>query len=876
VTKHYTNFEESSVGSAPTGFTKRFNYVDTPADYDTLDVRYETPPVKRRILYVKMAASFSHVDIAMLSFDAMDATADADVACCYVPTEGVSSFGYAALWARASGTTAAATGYALQLRDDGTLRIASVVGGASLGTLVSVASGLTYGEPVWMRFQVIDNELKGKAWQGDRNNEPSAWTLEVTDGDVPDPGWWGVAASGYLTGGVSRINFFSGDTTVGSPEAWLPRTNAEYKEWLESIAERRVLFDLTAIGFDNPAITPPYTRDVPKYVANGGFVTQEFDSPANTPYEPRITKVPVFSREMSLALTGRTSLNLGTIVLANRRQEENGPGELDDWLRMKWKKDYVYGYLGDPSWAKHDYRLIVRGRLGQPTAPNMAEIQFQIADISEAFNEPFQEDTYATAHIQQGRRRPVAIGTSVMVEPPMIDSGTAEFEISEGAVDDDLQAYWTAYDAFVGIIGGFEVASVDAGTDTITATAAHGLLDGYAVIWPVGMVITPPAPLSQGVFYYARDTTSTTLKVAATPGGAAIDLTNTDGTGSIPSAYGINLDGAGGTFTCVSNPTGRVVLGSVRQAGTETGRIDNVYHFILFDKFALPLDLKDPASFDALGELMQDDTWGTWVNTEPHAVGEILERISKGSMTWYGITFDGLIQVGRFDLPTFGQTPDLELTESDVKANSMKLVSRQLPIDFAKVAVRYQPAHYTQGPAASANPTFNESRLLPMVVHGASGLPLDDYPELSDTRPAEDFLLYCASPIVATAEQTRLQALFGRIIGVFSFYTRLVALTVNIGDVIQLTHSRLGWKLWDAETDPASPDQDGDIDSRLAVVIGIELDLTATDGFPVKLTVFRRIPGYYPGNEGVGHGYLLLEDGSYLLLEDGSSKLYLG
>lgn len=61
----------------------------------------------------------------------------------------------------------------------------------------------------------------------------------------------------------------------------------------------------------------------------------------------------------------------------------------------------------------------------------------------------------------------------------------------------------------------------DLTTNVITAFG-HGLSDGQTVVFHGG---TPPAPLVEGTIYFVRDATTNTLAVAATSGGAAIDLT---------------------------------------------------------------------------------------------------------------------------------------------------------------------------------------------------------------------------------------------------------------------------------------------------------------------------------------------------------------
>jgi hypothetical protein len=86
-----------------------------------------------------------------------------------------------------------------------------------------------------------------------------------------------------------------------------------------------------------------------------------------------------------------------------------------------------------------------------------------------------------------------------------------------------------------------------ADADTLTYNS-HGLADttpiSFACATPSDVL---PAPLQEGVTYYVRDTATNTFKVAATSGGAAIDLT-TDGTGT----FGVN--------TCLAFANKAVIL----------------------------------------------------------------------------------------------------------------------------------------------------------------------------------------------------------------------------------------------------------------------------------------------------------------------------
>ena len=63
--------------------------------------------------------------------------------------------------------------------------------------------------------------------------------------------------------------------------------------------------------------------------------------------------------------------------------------------------------------------------------------------------------------------------------------------------------------------------TVTISTDVVTSLA-HGFSDTNTIVFYGGTV---PSPLVEGTVYYVRDATTDTFKVAATSGGAAIDLT---------------------------------------------------------------------------------------------------------------------------------------------------------------------------------------------------------------------------------------------------------------------------------------------------------------------------------------------------------------
>ena len=115
----------------------------------------------------------------------------------------------------------------------------------------------------------------------------------------------------------------------------------------------------------------------------------------------------------------------------------------------------------------------------------------------------------------------------------------------------------------------------DTTTDKVTFTA-HGLFDNDPVqFYTTG---TLPTGLTEGTVFFVRDKTANDFKVCSTPGGTAIDLTVTNGTGTqswISAPYG---DGNGETATTFNVPDlrGRVIAApDAIQGGSAASRMTN-------------------------------------------------------------------------------------------------------------------------------------------------------------------------------------------------------------------------------------------------------------------------------------------------------------
>lgn len=115
-------------------------------------------------------------------------------------------------------------------------------------------------------------------------------------------------------------------------------------------------------------------------------------------------------------------------------------------------------------------------------------------------------------------------------------AGPETFDVPAGTVA--FIGAWSAVTAgtFRGMwpaSGGVPVPFTAVGTTDVITADAHGLANGDTVtVWDLGAGSVIPTGLTEGTVYFVRDVAGDTFKLAATSGGAAIDLT-TDGAGLV-------------------------------------------------------------------------------------------------------------------------------------------------------------------------------------------------------------------------------------------------------------------------------------------------------------------------------------------------------
>lgn len=845
MSKYFTQFEDTVIGATEAGWTQLggATTAHVPA-YAAAGVN----PVKRRYSALTPGGAGS---FELLQYDACNADANRanfDI-CTLVIGALCTATTVRVAYARGQGSGTVTDYYAVSIvLATGVVSLLKRVASAnSTITTGTDATTITPTSAFFVRFRGNGTTLQVRVWLASLGmaGEPTTWLINTTDSSLSAAGW--IARGGFGSGLVTALAFFSVGTNGDS--APCPRTNAEA---LAEIASQQfkpvIIAEMTATGYDSGGA--PYTKTINAYVATRGYTSQQQDTPSNKHYRAYISKVPTINRRMGAGLAGEVSVDFGDLEITNVRTAARGPGVLDEWLRAYWKRDYVRLYLGATHWPRHDFRPMLVGRLGMPTAPRVGLIKFPVAGLSDAFNVPIQSSKFTSGEYVD-QYKPKLFGVPYMVEPPKTDLTNLIYSVSDG--------YWantgeTVFDNGVSLTtAAFSVTAVNTGTGEITLSANHGMVNGYRLQWQFG---TPPMAMTVGTpYYYVVGTTAGTnkLKLSLTLGGAAI-TGGAGTTGALCAGFGWRFDNATGELTLAAANAGRIMVQYARyNVDSSLLGMGSIYASVL-SALGISANFIDTGSLAALKTIETSDVtgqYGFWYDTRLHLGSEVMQQMAQQSFTWYAISPDGLFQCGKIALPS--STAVTSFTEGDVVAGSLQLVEVIRAVDFSKAECTFEPWYVTGGPLQNsgqlASPFAQQAMQLKTFLSVASytgaGTPLDNYPNNTDATVGKRFEFATTNNVIAANMRDKLKDLYLKRLGVFEFQTHRRAMfadtgqPLSIGDTISLTHSRLGWKSYGAGT--VSPDNSSAFDATKAVVVGIETDLLNT----VKLRVVRQLPGYY-------------------------------
>ena len=198
-------------------------------------------------------------------------------------------------------------------------------------------------------------------------------------------------------------------------------SDAQFQAWLFRDSQRCVLVEAKAYSG---------AVEVTRYFSNRAFISSPSDAPANTPYDDILISVPTFSSRLSELFTGRSIPDWGDLLLTN----ENG--ERDAWFDDGWDGRGIKLYIGDASWAKSDFRLILNGVTADISSPSRDRISLKLSDKTWMLNVPAQSALMSGTTANADQPKPLCLGQCFNIEPVLETAATHTYRVHDGAIND--------------------------------------------------------------------------------------------------------------------------------------------------------------------------------------------------------------------------------------------------------------------------------------------------------------------------------------------------------------------------------------------------------------------------------------------------------
>jgi hypothetical protein len=585
-------------------------------------------------------------------------------------------------------------------------------------------------------------------------------------------------------------------------------SDAAWQRWLESDGEARcALFELTYLG--SVVGSPSVSQEYHAYVSNMPYVTGGDQTPAHQTFEECVVEVPAFTRRMSETLEGRSTASYGDLILSNECTLDDdsqmlGVGVRDTWLRMNWDGRRIRQWLGSPDWPFEDFRLVLDGRIVDVFDPGGYKIGFHIGDKSSLLDRPVMTTLLGGDGPEAGDLMPLLLGNYALnIRPRLTDTATRFYKITEvdyaGIVErlrEDSEILVYEDRNFLGNLSGGAptITAYDVGADLFTAVD-HGLFVNSRV-QPLGSGGGLTAFTNYWVI--AAGLTVDQFKLSATKGGSAVDIPSDPGFPIPLQVRNWTMDYANGGFTVAGNPSGVITATcwGLRTGGgadvmySPGDLINEVLTSSLTNTPLTSADI-DATNFAAVKTLLGSGRQVVYYLTERTTFAELFDKLMLSVGGWWGFSREGLLQIGRLDLPSAG-TPVYSFIADDVASRTMQMARRILP--RAQVKLLADPNWTVQSVFAGAA-DFGDN-----ILYAKPFLQYTGSPTVTtwDTNPAshigaarpDPYQTYLVGAGGAQDEADRLATLFQHPRAIFSFQTHQVVYLLTIGMLLYIEHPK--------------------------------------------------------------------------------------
>lgn len=333
-------------------------------------------------------------------------------------------------------------------------------------------------------------------------------------------------------------------------------SDAEFLAWLRDDRSQRVLL-AEAVYHDGVTTQTAY-------LGSRDYTSGPSDTPANRYYQDRLKSIPTFTRRMSEQLTGRTVGGWGDFEL------DNLDGELDAWLGYGWDGRALTLYIGDATWARNDFRVVMAGVTEDIIARDETTIALRARDEQYLLERPITTARFTTGD-NADRLKPVLYGQCRNIEPVVENSPTLKYCAHDGR----MQAFDTVYNNGLSVghtdtvaTGSYVLTAGPAGGQ-ITADARGAISSGSpsTYLTKVGQIIediliyragVSAANIASSDFVAFNALCPQTVGVYVREGGEIVETTDALAL-SVGAYYGPKRDGKW-TIDRLNAPTGSYVL----------------------------------------------------------------------------------------------------------------------------------------------------------------------------------------------------------------------------------------------------------------------------------------------------------------------------
>jgi hypothetical protein len=213
---------------------------------------------------------------------------------------------------------------------------------------------------------------------------------------------------------------FDAQTPAVPYPAIVPVSDPEFEAWLSSPDAIRVTLFESEVLVDGVETT--------RYTCNGAFpITAPNDSPANKFYEPIASAGVQFTEQLSL--TGAATAAVGDIEF------DNGAFARDGWyLRDIWASRAQRAYLGDPRWARSNFRMILNGMASGISRKGRFALAVKLRDQLQRLDTPVSDRALGGTSLTAATLYPSCFGECFNITP-VYDPTTDRYFVHFGPVE---------------------------------------------------------------------------------------------------------------------------------------------------------------------------------------------------------------------------------------------------------------------------------------------------------------------------------------------------------------------------------------------------------------------------------------------------------